>query len=45
MGDLIAWDSLDSYNKETERKNEGSSLNCKVCSDKTTLKIISVLGI
>ena len=27
------------------KKNEASSLNCRLCSDKTTLEIISVWGI
>lgn len=28
-----------------KKKNEASSLNCRLCSDKTTLKIISIWGI
>ena len=28
-----------------KKKNEASSLNCRLCSDKTTLEIISVWGI
>lgn len=44
--DLTSRDRLNSDHKGVERESsEALTLNCRLCSDKTTLKIISVWGI